>query len=39
MGDKNYYCKIDGTVYNLKKIQDIIDENPEIGRASCRERV
>ena len=29
MGDKNYYCKIDGTVYNLKKIQDIIDENPE----------
>lgn len=29
MGDNNYYCKIDGTVYNLKKIQDIIDENPE----------
>ncbi len=29
MGEKNYYCKIDGTVYNLKKIQDIIDENPE----------
>ena len=29
MGDKNYYCKIDGTVYNLKKIQDMIDENPE----------
>ncbi|MEY8285708.1 hypothetical protein AALA13_18150 [Lachnospiraceae bacterium 50-23] len=29
MGDKNYYCKIDGTVYNLKKIQDIIDKNPD----------
>ena len=29
MGKNKYYCKIDGKVYNLKKIQDIIDENPE----------
>ncbi len=29
MGDNNYYCKIDGTVYNLEKIQKIIDENPD----------
>ena len=29
MGEKNYYCKIDGTVYNLDKIQKIIDENPD----------
>ncbi|BDF05061.1 hypothetical protein [[Clostridium] hylemonae] len=29
MGKNKYYCKIDGRIYNLKKIQDIIDENPE----------
>ena len=29
MGKNKYYCKIDGKIYNLKKIQDIIDENPE----------
>lgn len=29
MGPNKYYCKIDGKVYNLKKVQDIIDENPE----------
>ena len=29
MGNNKYYCKIDGKIYNLKKIQDIIDENPE----------
>ncbi|MCB6202763.1 transposase [Extibacter muris] len=29
MGQNKYYCRIDGKVYNLKKIQDIIDENPE----------
>lgn len=29
MGENKYYCKIDGVVYNLKKIQDIIDEDPE----------
>lgn len=28
--DKNkYYCRIDGKIYNLKKIQDVIDENPQ----------
>lgn len=28
--DKNkYYCRIDGKIYNLQKIQKIIDENPE----------
>ena len=29
MENNKYYCKIDGKIYNLKKIQDIIDENPE----------
>ena len=29
MGKNKYYCKIGGKVYNLEKIQDIIDENPE----------
>ena len=29
MGKNKYYCKIDGKVYNLEKIQDIIDKNPE----------
>lgn len=29
MGKNKYYCRIDGVIYNLKKIQDIIDENPE----------
>ena len=29
MKENKYYCKIDGKVYNLKRIQDIIDENPE----------
>ena len=29
MGKNRYYCKIGGKVYNLQKIQDIIDENPE----------
>ncbi|WP_138262098.1 hypothetical protein [[Clostridium] hylemonae] len=29
MSKNRYYCKIDGKIYNLKKIQDIIDENPE----------
>ncbi len=28
-GDNKYYCRIDGKVYNLKKIQDIIDSNPK----------
>lgn len=28
--DKNkYYCRINGKIYNLKKIQEIIDENPK----------
>lgn len=29
MSKNKYYCRIDGKVYNLKKIQDIIDENPQ----------
>ena len=29
MGKNKYYCKIDGIIYNLKKIQDIIDANPK----------
>ena len=28
MQNNKYYCRIDGTIYNLKKIQDVIDENP-----------
>ena len=29
MGENRYYCRIDGEVYNLKKIQDIIDADSE----------
>ena len=29
MGKNKYYCKIDGIIYNLKMIQDIIDANPK----------
>ena len=29
IGDNKYYCRIDGGIYNLKKIQDIIDANPK----------
>ena len=29
MEENKYCCKIDGIVYNLKKIQNFIDENPE----------
>ena len=28
-GKNKYYCKIYGKIYNLKKIQDIIDEKPK----------
>ena len=28
-GDNKYYCRIDGALYDLKKIQDIIDANPK----------
>ncbi len=29
MEENKYYCRINGEVYNLKKIQDIMDEDPE----------
>lgn len=29
MNKNRYYCRIDGTIYNLEKIQKIIDENPQ----------
>lgn len=29
MSKNRYYCRIDGTIYNLEKIQKIIDENPQ----------
>lgn len=35
MQKNKYYCRIDGKIYNLKKIQDIIDENtskPNYGK-------
>lgn len=28
-GDNKYYCRIDGVLYDMKKIQDIIDANPK----------
>lgn len=33
MGDNNYYCRIDGVIYNLRKIQDIIDDNLKYSNA------
>lgn len=29
MGKNWYYCRINGTMHNLKKIQEVIDKNPE----------
>lgn len=29
MQKNKYYCRIDGKIYNLEKIQDIIDKNPD----------
>ncbi|MGF0034531.1 hypothetical protein ACQRBN_16485 [Bariatricus sp. SGI.154] len=41
MGKNKYYCRINGTIYNLSKVQDILDkkENQSIALTLYEDRV